>query len=224
MLIIGLLKGAVLSMPRLWQSAFSMRHTLRPGQSIASSVLDIYLMSIWYDIDICQSTKAIYVDSHTASAWIHNPNMDTLTTSYRTSHFLPATGPCQENMLLFIVDRQDCCIMVFMDISTNSVHVAAPEPGPGTWDDWDGPSYYLHMCSLNGWSCPNVSAVKVSCIFSKVNYPTYCSTMSCSLAVSIMEAGWELNGHGGLQIPSSMGCQHLIRKKIFEDLVVNLLN
>jgi hypothetical protein len=111
-----------------------------------------------------------------------------------------------------------------MDISTNSVHVAAPELGPGTWDDWDGPSYYLHMCSLNGWSCPNVSAVKVSCIFSNANDPTYCSTMACSLAVSVMEEGWELNGDGRLQIPPSMGCQHLIKKKMFEYLLVNLLN
>src|SRR5271170_4664038 len=94
-------------MPQFWIPAFENRDTLQPGQIVSSSILNIYLMSMWYDLEIHKSTHALYINSYTAGAFDYDLDMDALIVSYRQRYFLPLTGPCENRAIVFVIAHQN---------------------------------------------------------------------------------------------------------------------
>src|SRR5215470_1203576 len=181
-------------------------------------------MATWYDLDIHESTCAIYVDSHTAESWGNDIDPDSLLSSYRRRYFLPSSGSCEVKPVVFIIDHFNRFLVCFMDFSREALHILAENPDLESWDSWDGPNYYRHICQLHGWTCGDISRVKVITVQSKLRNLAHCSAMGLALVERVLKRGLKLDKRGRLRVSSSLGCQHLIRKKTFEYVLRILLN
>jgi hypothetical protein len=188
----------VLSTPHFWIPAFESRDTLRPGGMLSSSVLDIYLMSMWYDLEVHESTHAIYIDSHTAGAFDYDIDMDTFISSYRQRYFLPSTGPCEDQAIIFMVVHSNRFLACFMDTTRSTLYLLATDQEDEKWEEWHGPHYYRHICRLNGWTSDDASQVEIVRVQANFSDPAHCSIMALSLAMHIMQKG--LDGDGSLRI------------------------
>jgi hypothetical protein len=136
-------QGAVISMAHLWQHNFKAKDTLQPGRMVSHAVLDLYLLSMWYDLEIHQSTYAIYLDSKTADAWEHDVDVAAMVSLYQHHYFLPATGPCEQKVVIFMADKPDGILFCFMDISRRMLHMLAAEGEDDVdWEEW-------HLITMN---------------------------------------------------------------------------
>lgn len=181
-------------------------------------------MATWYDRNIHESTNAIYVDSHTADGWDSDVDMDAFISAYRRRYFLPPKGSCGEKPVAFVVHHFERFLVCIMDISRNMLHILAEEQNLESWHKCNGFNYYQHICRLHGWKCEDASNVTVIRTPFKFTDLAHCSAIALAFVERIMEKGLVLKQDGHLHIFSSLGCQHLIRKKTFEYLLRILLN
>jgi hypothetical protein len=144
---------------------------------------------------------------------------------FRKRYFLPLNGATPIVPLVFVILDHDHFFTVVMDHGNSRVFILGRsnrESEDRDWSNWNGPSIYLHICLLHGWSVPSdITNIKIRAV-SWMGNGYDCGPVCIGVVLDLFGHGLEDDSLDSIkQVASS--CCHLMRLRIYQDLKVTLL-
>ncbi|KDQ05780.1 hypothetical protein BOTBODRAFT_182229, partial [Botryobasidium botryosum FD-172 SS1] len=216
-------RARYLSSPDLWRQALGELSTLGGAQWLEQSVMNYYLLDVWFRL---RTARGIYLDMRIAGLWGAEAPLrryigERVKPLLRRNFSLPAKGACPPQPVVFFVREEvegvgGHFFTVVADVESRVVYTLGRwDDTP--WDDWHGPKYYKHICSLFGWQGGRVSQVAVRSTPLRQNGYD-CGPQAVAAAVHVMESGVDLEDSGQMRAPP-VRCGHFIRLRMYRQLL-----
>jgi len=213
--------------PTVWAIAYQNIHTLKYKTWIDASVLNLYLLSLWYLVS--GRTKIRYVDFYSAipsiSSGVHSlPDVQEVA-MFQQRHLFHALPADPSVPVSFVILSSDHFFVVVFDYDRGAAFIlgrrisgtTSDVPSPyydarmDDWNLWKGPFYWNRIATLHGYDAIAPDQVEVQ-VRNWTQNGYDCGPIACCVMESLMNTGL-YDAESRVHVPSIL-CGHRLRLRM----------